>query len=94
MRKLIIAMSLLIVSMSGFAAGKDYYATNCASCHGAKAEGQGMFPKLAGKDVKSLVADLKKFKAKTRTLPFPVPVKESMTDKEIDEVSAYLSTVK
>ena len=33
--------------------GQDLYGKNCASCHGAKLEGRGQTPPLAGDDFKS-----------------------------------------
>ena len=94
MKKLIVAICLLMVSVTTFASGADFFGANCASCHGAKAEGQGMFPKLSGKDAKFIVAELKKFKAKTRKSPFPIPVKETLTDKQMEEVAGFIATIK
>ncbi|MFO7809381.1 c-type cytochrome [Guyparkeria sp.] len=39
-------------------AGKKLYEQSCASCHGQKAQGQGMFPKLAGHSAKDTVQTL------------------------------------
>ena len=84
----------LLMSGFVFAGGAEFYSSNCASCHGAKAEGMGMFPKLSGKDAKFIVAELKKFKAKTRKAPFPIPVKETLTDKQMEEVAGFIATIK
>ncbi len=94
MKKMIMIMALLMVSISTYAGGKEYFATNCASCHGATAQGQGMFPKLAGKDAKFITAELVKFKAKTRKMPFPVPVKDTITDEQAKEVAEFIATLK
>ena len=43
-------------------AGKKLYEQSCASCHGMKAEGQGMFPKLSGKSADHIATALAHYK--------------------------------
>ncbi|MFP4252067.1 MAG: c-type cytochrome [Guyparkeria sp.] len=43
-------------------AGKKLYEQSCASCHGQKAQGQGMFPKLAGHSADETVQALTHYK--------------------------------
>ncbi len=43
-------------------AGKKLYEQSCASCHGMKAEGQGMFPKLTGKSADHIATALAHYK--------------------------------
>ncbi|MFO7581282.1 c-type cytochrome [Guyparkeria sp.] len=43
-------------------AGKKLYEQSCASCHGMKAEGQGMFPKLTGQSADHIATALAHYK--------------------------------
>lgn len=43
-------------------AGKKLYEQSCASCHGQQAQGQGMFPALAGKSADRIVTALGHYK--------------------------------
>jgi cytochrome c553 len=94
MKKVIALCVMMLFSSAIFAGGKEFYAANCAGCHGATAQGQGMFPKLAGKKAPFIVGEMHKFKAKKRKLQFPVPIKDSITDAQMKEVAKYISTLK
>ena len=60
------ASGLAVASAQAMAAdttaGKKLYEQSCASCHGMKAEGQGMFPKLAGKSAERISTALTHYK--------------------------------
>lgn len=43
-------------------AGQKLYEQSCASCHGQKAQGQGMFPALAGKSAEHITTALGHYK--------------------------------
>ena len=63
----------------------------CLTCHGAKAEGSGTTPRLAGQRRLSLERQLADFAADTR--PNALMHKETMnlTRQQISEISAYLA---
>ncbi|MFN2381300.1 MAG: cytochrome c [Guyparkeria sp.] len=44
-------------------AGKSKYDSTCASCHGAKGEGNEVYPELAGKDASEIAENLALYKA-------------------------------
>jgi cytochrome c553 len=68
----------------------------CASCHGPKADGTGIFPRLAGQNPQYLTAQLRYFRSGTRNdkgSDIMKPIALHLTDAQMDEVSAYLSTL-
>ena len=81
------------------AAGKGAFMT-CAACHGAKGEGNKIMnaPKLAGQDAWYIASSLKRFKSGARGANDPVaaamvPMAKMLTDKQIEDVSAYIETL-
>jgi cytochrome c553 len=94
MKKMLMIITFLLLSTGSFAGGKDFFAANCAGCHGATAQGQGMFPKLAGKKADFIAAELAKFKSKKRKAAFAIPIKDSMTAAQAKEVAAFIATLK
>ncbi|PCJ49221.1 MAG: hypothetical protein COA74_06560 [Gammaproteobacteria bacterium] len=81
------------------AAGKASYMI-CAACHGVKGEGnRGMqSPRLAGQDAWYIASSLKRFKDGTRGANDPVaatmvPMAKMLSDKQIEDVSAYIATL-
>ncbi len=82
------------------AAGKTAYAT-CGACHGMNGEGNKAMnaPKLAGQDIWYIVSSLKRFKSGARGTGDPiaaamVPMAKMLNDTQIDDVSAYIATMK
>jgi cytochrome c553 len=79
------------------AAGAAKFKTVCASCHGAQAQGQGAFPRLAGQSAAELKAKLEKYRAgekmgaMTATM---APMAKSLSDADVDNVTAYIATLK
>lgn len=74
--------------------GRLKYVAVCQGCHGRDGQGQGPFPKLAGKPAAELAAMLVDYRAgKTRgpqtatMMPFAKP----LTDEEIEAISNYLA---
>lgn len=65
----------------------------CAACHGAKAAGDGMFPRLAGQHRDYLVAQLQAFRSNARDNATMHLVAQHLTDKQIREVTAYLASL-
>ena len=77
------------------AAGKAKYAT-CAACHGMNAEGQGIFPKLAGQSAADLSSKLKKYRAGEQVGPMTAmmaPNASSLSDGDIMDLSAYIASL-
>jgi len=110
MTTLIVAAGLSVasgVAMAGgdAAAGKTLYQSSCASCHGMKAEGQGMFPKLAGLSadrVKNALvafknndsAALKKMGLGGANSAIMAPNAAGLSGQDMDNLSAYIATLK
>ena len=79
------------------AAGEARYGVNCFICHGQKGKGMASYPKLAGKPVPYLIEKLEAYRAGTRIGPnsdLMIMNAEPLTDDEIANLAAYLSSVK
>jgi cytochrome c553 len=66
----------------------------CVSCHGDKAAGNGIFPRLAGQNAQYLLAQLRFFRAGVRndkSADIMKPVAVHMTDAQMSAVAKYLS---
>jgi len=102
MKKLLIASTLAaLFAAPAFAgdpaAGKTTYGGVCASCHGMNAEGQGIFPKLSGQAAADLTAKMKKYRAGEQVgpnTPMMAPMAAGLSDADIDNLSAYLASMK
>jgi len=74
-----------------------YMKNGCSSCHGIYAEGIGATPRLQGKKKEMLLRRLKDLKqGKTRTAfgTIMISFAKALTDEQIEEMAAYLSTLK
>ena len=79
------------------AAGEARYGVNCFICHGQNGKGMASYPKLAGKPVPYLIEKLEAYRAGTRIGPnsdLMIMNAEPLTDDEISNLAAYLSSVK
>lgn len=68
----------------------------CASCHGDKAVGNGIFPRLAGQNPQYLLAQLRYFRSGVRNdqqADVMKPIALHMTDEQMSQVAKYLSTL-
>jgi cytochrome c553 len=68
----------------------------CVSCHGPKADGNGIFPRLAGQTAQYLRAQLFYFRSGVRndkSADIMKPVALHLTDSQIEAVSKYLSSL-
>lgn len=77
------------------AAGQAKYAT-CAACHGAKGEGAGMFPKLAGAPADKTADLLKKYRAGETVganTAMMAPNAKALSDADIDNLAAYIASM-
>lgn len=89
-----------LMAAGNASAGKMSYAM-CGACHGANGEGNRAMnaPRLAGQDEWYLVSTLKRFKSGARGSSDPVaasmvPMAKMLTDVQIENVSAYIATLK
>lgn len=63
----------------------------CISCHGAKGEGLGAFPRLAGTGQAYLLAQLDAFAGGSRKNPIMQPIAQSLTPAQRQAVALYFS---
>ncbi|MGR9052915.1 MAG: c-type cytochrome [Gammaproteobacteria bacterium] len=65
----------------------------CMGCHGAKAAGNGYFPRLAGQHPNYIAKQLHDFKSKTR-MGGPMPaVAGNLSDDDIKALAAYVGSL-
>lgn len=77
--------------------GQAKFKAVCASCHGAQAQGMAAFPKLAGQTAADLKAKLEKYRKGEKIGPMSAtmfPVAKALSDQEVDNVTAYIATLK
>jgi cytochrome c553 len=75
-------------------AGKDRFAT-CVSCHGAEAQGMGIFPKLAGQSAEYIAGRLQQYRAGETVGPtsaLMMPHASGLSDEAIADLAAYVAT--
>ncbi len=65
----------------------------CKGCHGNSAEGRGGFPRLAGQHPEYLKKQLLNFKDRSRTGGPMNGIASSLSEQDIDEISAYLGSL-
>jgi cytochrome c553 len=65
----------------------------CASCHGAHAEGQAIFPRLAGQHAPYLLKQLLVIQNVLRTAPVMHGVIKDLTKDQMQSVVAYLESI-
>ena len=66
---------------------------SCASCHGAKARGSGVFPRLAGQHAKYVRKQLEYIQGLVRNAPVMHGVVKDLTPVEIEAVAAYVQSL-
>jgi len=93
---LLIALSAPLAAQD-LAAGKELNET-CAGCHSALGQGgkRGEYPRIAGQRAKYLEQQLRNFRDRVRiNIPmFPYTEKRELSDADIENVSAYLASIK
>ena len=65
----------------------------CASCHGAKAQGNGPFPRLAGQHAPYLLRQLLVIQSVLRTAPVMHGVIKDLNKDQMQAVVAYLESI-
>lgn len=77
------------------AAGQKAYETTCMACHGAKGISIApIYPNLAGQKDQYVAEQLKAFRDGTRKNAIMEPMAKNLTDTDIANIAAYLSTLK
>jgi cytochrome c5 len=77
------------------AAGQAKFGT-CIACHGAKGEGMGIFPKLAGHTAEEIVDLLTRYRAGETVgpnTPLMAPQAVTLSDEDIANLAAYIETL-
>jgi len=67
------------------------YIPACSSCHGPQGEGRGAVPRLAGQHALYLKNQLERMRLNLRASDVMHPKTNSMTDKQIEALVAYLA---
>jgi cytochrome c553 len=65
----------------------------CGACHGDHAEGNSAIPRLAGQHAGYVAVQLRAFRSNSRANEMMHANAKSMTDDQINEVSAYLASL-
>jgi cytochrome c5 len=68
----------------------------CIACHGAKGEGMGIFPKLAGHTAEEIVDLLTRYRAGETVgpnTPLMAPQAATLSDEDIANLAAYIETL-
>jgi cytochrome c553 len=65
----------------------------CASCHGAQAQGNGPFPRLAGQHAPYLLKQLLVIQSVLRTAPVMHGVIKDLSRPQMEAVAAYLESI-
>jgi cytochrome c553 len=65
----------------------------CATCHGAQAQGNGPFPRLAGQHAPYLLRQLLVIQSVLRTAPVMHGVIKALTRPQMEAVVAYLESI-
>lgn len=84
-----------VVHAADPAAGKAKYQGTCVACHGANGISIApIYPNLAGQKDEYLSAQLKAFRDGSRPSAIMAPMAKGLTDTDIANISAYVSTLK
>lgn len=69
--------------------------STCVACHGASGVSPNpLWPNLAGQKAGYLMKQIKAFRNGTRVDPMMSPVAKTLSDQDIDDLTAYFSKLK
>ena len=93
------AICLYAFSLNSYAAsiyaGQSKAAAVCAQCHGVRTtSAEAPFPSLAGRNQDYLESALKDYRDKTRVSAVMNNIAGSLSDRDINNISAYYSRLK
>ena len=96
--KCLLLSSLFFISSISFAGdpklGKEKAAV-CAACHGQEGiSNSPLWPNLAGQKENYLIKQIKAFKSGDRKDPSMAPMVAALSDKDIENLAAYYSSLK
>jgi len=98
-------LSVIVLAIGGAAAGAALAAGDpeagkakasmCAGCHGPNGiSANPLWPNLAGQQPGYLIKQLKAFRDGTRKDPMMEPMAKNLSDKDIEDLAAYFSSLK
>ncbi len=77
------------------AVGKLKFEATCAACHGMNGISIApIYPNLAGQKFEYLVSQLQAFRAGTRQNPIMQPMAKGLSDSDIADIAAYVTSLK
>lgn len=85
--------TLVAAGQKLFTQGISGQVVPCASCHGDHAQGNGIFPRLAGQHAPYIVRQLKVIQSNLRNSPVMHGIIKNLTPKDMEEVAAYLQSL-
>jgi cytochrome c553 len=77
-----------------FEQGVEGRVVACATCHGAHAEGAGIFPRLAGQHAEYVERQLKVIQSNLRKSPVMHGIITNLTADDMSDVAVYLESVR
>lgn len=97
-RLLLAAFALSSIAGAAYAAGDvaagQQKAASCAGCHGAKGEGKGANPKLAGMPAASFTKAMGDYKSGARNNPMMKSLSANLSAKDVENLAAYYASLK
>jgi cytochrome c553 len=91
---LLLWLPLALSAHAGDAEAGKSKAVVCASCHGADGYSPNpLWPNLAGQQEQYLAKQLKAFREGTRSDPLMAPMAKSLSDQDIEDLSAYFASL-
>ena len=100
MNRILLAASCLMLAASlpayaGDPAAGQKKSQTCAACHGPDGNSTAQdFPKLAGQHYDYLLKAMKDYKSGTRKNPLMAPMIANLTQRDMEDLSAYYSSQK
>lgn len=91
------AAAAAVATAGDAAAGAAKFTASCASCHGAKGQGMGTFPKLAGLTADVFKARMADYKAGKQVGPqsaVMMPIASMLSDADVDNLAAHVASLK
>jgi cytochrome c553 len=85
--------ALMAAGQKLFTQGIADHVVACASCHGDHAQGNSIFPRLAGQHAPYIVRQLKVIQGNLRNSPVMHGIIKDLTPEEMNEVAAYLQSL-
>lgn len=94
MKRIVVAAALILSAAVARADGAATYAAKCKMCHGAQGEGKGAKLGPALKNTKLSDAELQKVIADGKAGTVMKPFKDKLSEAELEELVAYVKTLK